>query len=582
MRLITPLHSILFERLGWTEDRLAEIDRPAAAVLQGLPDVVGALARARRDGIPVVVMPDFDADGLTSGLIAFAGLAELGLSVHLDFGDYRWGHDITPARARHLDETHRDHRGIVLTTDAGVNSADGIEALVNLGWQVVVTDHHQEDGVRTAAGLTARDLALAVVDPCGIGETYPDPAICGAQVAFKVVIALAEALGADPWAVGRLRPLAAVGAISDVMPLLHESRVLVRDGLVDLAVLGAAGSPVMAGLRAARAHPLLTQVLTGFAELAEFAAKGCGPLDSAGVAFSLAPMLNAVRRTEACPAALPWQAVLHPDPQARQQFRVLLDENNTARKERSGAVVAALLKAADQPLAPYVYLVDEVPGMLGLIAGALAERQVGPVAVLRRTGGGGLAGSGRAGVAGVDLLAIAAGLDGVRAAGHAQACGVFAGCEAAAAALAEGLGAAHLAAQAGRPSPDQAWSAGLVFGDHPLADAARPGDGQLLDLVDMIEPRGPFGHGWPRPVHLARSRRADIRLMSMSDGKHTRITLPWGLGLVWWNSAFERDDLAALPPGAEIDFAFELAKNTFRDQTKPQGVVRSAAPRDPA
>jgi single-stranded-DNA-specific exonuclease len=581
VRLITPLHDIMFERLGWTAGRLAEIEASTTAVLQGLPEVVAALADARQKATPIVVMPDFDVDGVTSGLIALAGLAELGFDAHLDYGDYRWGHEITPERAKHLDETHHGHRGIVVTTDAGINSAAGIETLVDLGWRVIITDHHHEDGVKTASGLTARDLAVAVVDPCGIGETYPDPAICGAQVIFKAVLALAERLGVDPWVVGHLRPLAAIGAIADVMPLVHESRALVRAGLIDLATLGGVDSPVMAGLRAAGAHPLLTGVLTGFAELAEFASKGYGPLDSTGVAFSLAPLLNAVRRTGTAPAALPWQAVMHPDPRARAECRALLDENNTARKERSRAVVAALLEAApeDQPLAPHVFIVDEAPGMLGLIAGALAEKQARPVAVLRRSGDGGpsLSGSGRAGIAGVDLLAAANGLDGVRAAGHAQACGLFVDDGDAAARLAPRLQQAWLAAQGGQGPADGVWRAGLVFGEHPLTDASEPETAQLLDLCDMTTPWGPFGEGWPEPTHLVRVKRRDIALMSMSDGQHTKVTLPWGLGLVWWNSKGERDQLASLPPDAEIDFEIALSKNTFRDQTKPQGVVRSAA-----
>jgi single-stranded DNA-specific DHH superfamily exonuclease len=258
-----------------------------------------------------------------------------------------------------------------------------------------------------------------------------------------------------------------------------------------------------------------------------------------------------------------------------------LDENNAARKERSRALVKELLEADDnaQPLAPCVYVVDEAAGMLGLIAGALAEKLDGPVAVLRRSDGDvdRLSGSGRVGLATVNLLAVAESLEGVVAAGHAQACGFRVDDAGAAERLAKALGEVWLIAQADLPPSDDSWNAGLIFGEHPLADVAQPENAQLLDLCDMINRWGPFGHGWPEPTHLVRVNRGSVKFTSMSDGKHTRIVTPWGLSLVWWSSADGRDQLVALADDAVIDFEVALAKNTYRDETVPQGVVRSVS-----
>ncbi len=121
------------------------------------------LHRIRQVGEQIVVLPDFDMDGITSGVLGWAGLSELGFNVGLYIPDYKRGHDISVEAVREL-RAQFPTATTVLTCDGGINSNEGIEEARRLGFRTLVTDHHME--------LPPGSVADIAVNPVRMSETY--------------------------------------------------------------------------------------------------------------------------------------------------------------------------------------------------------------------------------------------------------------------------------------------------------------------------------------------------------------------------------------------------------------------------
>ncbi len=73
---------------------------------------------------------------------------------------------------------------MVITVDCGVASVDEAQAALELGLELIITDHHQLG--------PALPAAAAIVHPALPGSAYPFAGLCGAGVAFKLAWALCQ------------------------------------------------------------------------------------------------------------------------------------------------------------------------------------------------------------------------------------------------------------------------------------------------------------------------------------------------------------------------------------------------------
>ncbi|MDQ3938743.1 MAG: DHH family phosphoesterase, partial [Chloroflexota bacterium] len=216
--------------------------------------VRAAVARSEK----VLVFGDFDADGLTGLAILLLTLRQLGLDVRPYVPDRATeGHGLQPASLRHAAA---ERRTLLVTVDCGTSNRAEIDAARAMGIDVLVTDHHQ---------LTAPlPSALAVVNPRRPDSRYPEDRLAGSGVAFKLAQLL---LGPDAL---DLADLAAIGTVADVAVVAGENRAIVRLGL----------------------ERLRNAPRPGLAALMERAGINAARLDLDGIAYALAPRLNAVGR----------------------------------------------------------------------------------------------------------------------------------------------------------------------------------------------------------------------------------------------------------------------------------------------
>lgn len=166
----------LFERvrtrMGWTDEYLAEINDPSHPLLHDINTMSAALEHLRMHQMPLVVVPDFDTDGICAGMILYAGLAELGLDVRLHVPDYHLGHEIQPEVIDAVVAAHPDAKAII-TCDAGTNSTGALTRANEYELLTLVTDHHVEETCEpqnhTDFGLSNR---CSIVDNCSVRTTW--------------------------------------------------------------------------------------------------------------------------------------------------------------------------------------------------------------------------------------------------------------------------------------------------------------------------------------------------------------------------------------------------------------------------
>jgi single-stranded-DNA-specific exonuclease len=518
---------------------LAAFLAPAEAALHDprlLPDADRVLARvalAQARAEKILVYGDFDADGLTGLSILVIALRAIGLDaaayVPERLGD---GHGLS---MRAIERAQAEGRTLILTADCGTSSGPEIDLAWTRGIDVLVTDHHH--------AATWPEAAVAVVNPQRADSLYPERELTGAGVAWKVAHLLLRELGGDavaadelPQAVRDLSDLAIIGTVADVAPLLGENRAIARIGLAQLR---------------SGARP-------GLAALLERAALSRDRLGADDIGYGIAPRLNAAGRMgEAARAA---RLLLATDRAEADALAAELEQVNLDRREVTKASLAEARQmlgldvgeASTEPPAAIVVRGEWGVGIIGLIAGRLAEDFVRPAVVATTLDGG--AGTLRASCRGAGNLNLAEALIAcddllIRHGGHFAA----AGFDITASRWAEFTERFLAIAAGAAPAPQ-----GLPELTVDLVVAADEVDFALVRELSLLDPTGP---GNPAPVVAVRGLA--VARVRAAKGGATQLVLRRTRDVLD-AVAFRRPDLVAmLHEGDRIDVVARASARHF-------------------
>ena len=342
---------------------LADADR--AAVI--LKEKIAAGARIR-------IIGDYDIDGVTATYVLIRCLTSLGARADTYIPDRvldGYGiHDHLVQRAI------EDGIDTILTCDNGIAASSEIRKAKEAGLTVIVTDHHEvpmeeKDGER----ICILPPADAVVNPRRPDCPYPNKNICGAVVAWKVMQVLYDVMGKDPEVLWSLVDIAAIATVGDVMDLVDENRIIVREGLKKLQ------QTENVGLRA----------------LIRACGLQDGPISAYHIGFILGPCINASGRIDTAARSL--ALLCAEDRQEAERIAGELTDLNESRKSmtedgKEEAVRLVEEGSLKEDRVLVVYLPDCHESIAGIIAGRLREKYYRPVFVLT-PGENGVKGSGR-------------------------------------------------------------------------------------------------------------------------------------------------------------------------------------------
>lgn len=323
------------------------------------------------------IIGDYDIDGVNATYILLEGLRYLGARVDSDIPDrMKDGYGLNVELINRAIEAGVD---TIVTCDNGIAAQSEIAYARDQGLSVIITDHHEvpyedivgEDGIERHYLLPDAD---AIIDPKQEGCNYPFKGLCGAAVAYKLVEVLFQFMGEDPEDVDYLMENVAIATIGDVMDLVDENRIFVKQGLEMLK------QTKNLGLRA----------------LMEKTMDDIERLEAYHIGFVIGPCLNAGGRLDTAKRAL--ELMLSKSKSEAEHLAEELKNLNEQRKEMTlqGVEEAKIIvekdMMADKILV--VYLPDCHESLAGIIAGRLRETYHKPVFVLTK-GEESVKGSGR-------------------------------------------------------------------------------------------------------------------------------------------------------------------------------------------
>lgn len=360
-----------------------EIHSFLAGTLQELPDVhlmqdldllVELLDQKINEKAKIRIIGDYDIDGVMSSYILYRALTRCGAQV-----DVAIPNRITDGYGLNrnlITEALECGVDTILTCDNGIAAIEEIAYAKEAGMTVLVTDHHEipfkdVDGER----IYMRSEADAIVNPHQKTCTFPYKDLCGAGVAWAVIVALYEKNNIEQREVEDLLEFVAFATVGDIMSLTGLNRILVKEGLKRIH------HTTNIGMRA-----LVSQ---------------CGLLpeqiDTYHFGFVLGPCINAAGRLDTARRAL--RLFISESPEEAAEIADELVVLNEERKEmtRQGVEEAKqLVEEGGYEKDPVLilYLPDVHESIAGIIAGRIRECYYRPTFILTKAEDG-VKGSGR-------------------------------------------------------------------------------------------------------------------------------------------------------------------------------------------
>ena len=349
--------------------------------LKGIDEAVTLLSEALEQQWRILIVGDFDADGATSTTVAVKALRMLG-AAEVDFlvpNRFEYGYGLTPEIVAVAAERNPD---LIVTVDNGISSINGVAAAQEAGVKVLVTDHHLPGETLPAAE--------AIVNPNQPGDTFPCKSLAGVGVIFYTMLALRSRLREQGWFehqgiampnLATLLDLVALGTVADVVPLDHNNRILVAQGL--------------ARIRAGHASP-------GIQALCEASKRDTSRLVSSDLGFGLGPRLNAAGRMEDMTIGI--NCLLSSDLAEARRLAVRLEELNHERRAVEGGMRDEALAEVERlhleeesslPFGFCLYNPSWHEGVIGILASRIKDRLHRPVIVFTDAANGDIKGSAR-------------------------------------------------------------------------------------------------------------------------------------------------------------------------------------------
>ncbi len=536
---VSPVIAELLLRAGFSDPAAAaRFLRPTLAELADpfRLDQLDAAARRLRQAIvgreEVVVLGDYDVDGVSSTALLVSVLRRFGLSPRF----------VVPRRMEDgygLSRSAIDRaleQGVpklFVALDCGTNSQEEVAYLESRGVDVLVVDHHRSKSGPLPGGL--------LVNPHVYDRPDDEPwrHLCTVGLVFKLAHGLLKLLRSenDPVAGAiKLRDyldLVAMGTVADLVPLHGENRILARYGLRTLEETRRPGLRALMEVAGVRPE------------------NGLQPVD---ISFRLGPRINASGRL--ADASLSVELLLSEDRTFCVETARQLDAFNRERQEIERLITDEAERIVESQYIdrPAIVLYGDSwhPGVVGIVAGRVSRKYHRPCVVLGNEGEF-AKGSGRS-VDGVNLVEVLASCaDGLNSwGGHPMAVGVS---------------VAKSQVESFRVRFEAAVEAQLggSRGESSITLAAWIPPEQIRDpLMEELESLHPFGQGNPEPVFGVRGVVLRQRPEVFKE-QHFRFVVEDGRGRRLYGVAWKM--ARRMPPvGVPLDLAVELAWNHFNDR----------------
>ena len=302
----------------------------------------------------ILIYGDYDVDGITSVSFLYLLLKELGANVTYYIPDRQIeGYGLSEAG---IEEARKNNVNLIVTTDCGITGHNEIILANSLNIDVIVSDHHEPSDNMPPA--------VAVIDPKRTDCQYPFKQLAGVGVAYKLAQGLLLRMNIDVSILEKYIELVAIGTAADIVPLVDENRIFVKNGLRRLNDSDNIG-------------------LTALIQAAGLTGKEIG---TGQIVFIIAPRINAVGRMGNAERAV--RLLTTEDSLEAKQIATVLEQENRNRKnvDEETFIQAQQLAEKQYELTKTHSIVLSQEGwhtgVIGIVASRVVEKYYRPTILL--------------------------------------------------------------------------------------------------------------------------------------------------------------------------------------------------------
>ena len=517
-------------------------------LLSGVTEAIDVLIQAYHDKSRIMIVGDYDADGATSTAVAIRALNQLGFAdvSYIVPNRFKYGYGLSPEL---VEDAHDSKPDIIITVDNGIACIKGVDKAKQLGMKVIITDHH----------LPGESLpnADAIVNPNQPDDNFPFKSTAGVGVIFYLMLALRARMreeqlftqhNSEPNLAGLL-DLVALGTVADVVPLEHNNRILVAQGL--------------ARIRA-------KQTIPGINALINITGRIQDSLSAADLGFFIAPRINAAGRLDDMTVGI--ECLLTDNPDSAYELAEQLDYLNRSRKniememQRTAQQIIEQLHVDEDDIHSAYSLFDREwhEGVIGILASRIKDKLNRPVIAFAAAEDGTLKGSGRS-IKGLHLRDVLDRVDRlypdliIKFGGHAMAAGLSIRqqdyekfTQAFVAEVSHSLSASDLE--------------NILYTDGELSI-----DDLNIQSAELIRQYGPWGQSFPEPLFEGVFSVFSARIVAE---KHVKFVLRYPQHNRMFDAiAFNVPDVYLQDQPNTIRAAYRLDINEFRGERNTQLIL---------
>lgn len=501
-------------------------------LLHGMKAAVERISAAGAAGEKIRIYGDYDADGVSSTSLLCRVFQQLGYEY-----DYYIPHRSLEGyglNRKAIKLAADDGVRLLVTVDTGISAYEEVEYAKACGLDVVVTDHHEPPDKLPDA--------CAIVNPKQKHCPYPFKGLAGVGVAFKLATAL---LGRAPL---ELCDIVSLGTVADLMPLLDENRIFVRYGVQKM-----------------KDDPSI-----GFKALAEAAGIELPILTSTGIAFGMAPRINAAGRLDHAKRGV--ELLIASDYDSAILAAIGLDGLNKERQriveetvkeaEEKWAARREAAEAAGEDAPAVIMLAGEGwnVGVIGIVASKLLERHYKPVVIFGINAETGMCKGSARSIEGFDLHAALTRCEELldHYGGHQAAAGM----------------SLHrdLVPELERRMSElaSAWISEEQWIPKTQVDLVCDMEEATIATISQLALLEPFGISNPSPrLLLSKAELADKRAIG-KESKHLKLTVGKGSRMLDVIGFGMGEYAGRLPYGCRLELLGELSVNEWNGYRKPQ------------
>lgn len=335
-----------------------------ASLMKDMKKAVSIIKGAIEEKKKIVIYGDYDCDGVCSTTILYRTLKKLGANFDYYIPNREdEGYGMNSDRIRKLKSEGAE---VILTCDNGISAMEQVEVAKELGLTVIITDHHdipyiEKEGNR----INVVPNSDCVINPKQGNCEYPFKELCGAGVALKFSMELVNAMGRSFSELYDLFQYAAIATICDVVELLGENRIIVKEGLKLI------NNTSSIGLKA-----LIKATGLEGKEISEY-----------HFGFVLGPCINATGRLET--ADLSVKLLITEDEKYAEELAKKLYDLNVERQELTFDSVESVISKVEEEITngeKVILVYDEGihESIAGIVAGRVRERFNLPAIVMTK------------------------------------------------------------------------------------------------------------------------------------------------------------------------------------------------------